>query len=78
MHKIPHTVHGINGIEIQRRVGTSRDQGGKMFLLRGANPEKYRERTEVKGQVDVHHKFSGTMEELLATYRKLTSGGSAE
>jgi hypothetical protein len=45
-----------------------------MFLLRGAAPEKYRERAEVKGDVNVHHKFSGTMEELLATYRKLTSG----
>ena len=49
-----------------------------MFLLRGAAPEKYRERAEVKGEVSVRHKFDGTMEELLATYRKLTREGPEE
>jgi hypothetical protein len=49
-----------------------------MMLLKGANPEKYSEKREVKAQVDVSHKFSGTMEELLATYRKLTTEGPAE
>lgn len=47
--------------------------GLMMFLLRAADPEKYRERSEVKGKVDVTHKFSGTMEELLATYREIVS-----
>lgn len=47
--------------------------GLMMFLLRGADPEKYRERSEVKGKVDVTHKFSGTMEQLLATYREIVS-----
>ena len=49
-----------------------------MFLLKAANREKYGERTEVKGKVDVTHKFEGTMEELLATYRKLTREGPEE
>jgi hypothetical protein len=49
-----------------------------MFLLKAAAPEKYRERAEVKAEVDVTHKFSGTMEELLATYRKLTQTGPVE
>lgn len=54
--------------------------GLMMFLLRGADPEKYRERSEVKAKVDVTHKFSGTMEELLATYREIVSkeGQSAQ
>lgn len=42
------------------------------FLLRGAKPEKYRERFDHSGTVDHNHKFSGTLEELLATYRNLT------
>jgi hypothetical protein len=49
-----------------------------MFLLKAAAPEKYRERSEVKAEVDVTHKFEGTMEELLATYRKLTSTAPVE
>jgi hypothetical protein len=49
-----------------------------MFLLKAAAPEKYRDRAEVKAEVDVTHKFSGTMEELLATYRKLTQTGPVE
>lgn len=47
--------------------------GLMMFLLRAADPEKYRERSDVKAKVDVTHKFSGTMEELLATYREIVS-----
>ena len=55
------------------RVATERvySDGLMMFLLRGAAPEKYRERTEVSGAVNHTHKFAGTMEELLATYRHL-------
>ncbi len=45
--------------------------GLAMFMLRAADPEKYRERSEVKSEVKVQHKFEGTMEELLALYRKL-------
>ncbi len=42
--------------------------GLMMFMLRAANPEKYREQHEVKGTLDLTHKFAGTMEELLAVY----------
>lgn len=42
------------------------------FMLRGAKPEKYRERHQ--HNVDVTDKrFSGPLEQLLATYRKLTT-----
>jgi hypothetical protein len=41
------------------------------FLLRGAFPEKYRERFDHKLSGEVSHKFKGTFEELLATYRDL-------
>jgi hypothetical protein len=56
------------------RVATERvySDGLMMFLLRGAAPEKYRERTELKGEVTHNLKFAGTMEDLLSTYRKLT------
>jgi hypothetical protein len=50
---------------------THYSDGLLMFLLRGAAPEKYRERSEVTGRVDVNLKFQGTMEELLATYRRI-------
>lgn len=49
-----------------------------MFYLKAAKPEKYRDRAEVKGDVNVKHKFDGTMEELLALYHKLTMGRPAE
>lgn len=62
------------------RIATERvySDGMTMFLLRAADREKYGDRTEVKGKVDVTHKFEGTMEELLMTYRKLTSEGPKE
>lgn len=41
------------------------------FLLRGAFPEKYRERFDHKLSGEISHKFKGTFEELLATYRDL-------
>lgn len=45
--------------------------GLMMFLLRGAAPEKYRERQDVTGTLNHRHKFEGTMEELLATFRAI-------
>jgi hypothetical protein len=45
--------------------------GLMMFLLRGAAPEKYRERTEHSGEVTHKHRFEGSLEDLLATYRQL-------
>jgi hypothetical protein len=43
------------------------------FLLRGAKPEKYRERIEHKVEPgEGMKKFAGTMEELLGVYRELT------
>lgn len=55
------------------KVGTERvySDGLMQFLLRGAAPEKYRERSDVSGSVNHTHKWTGTMEELLATYRQL-------
>jgi hypothetical protein len=49
-----------------------------MFLLRGAKPEKYRERFkhEVSGHLNVT-RFKGTIQDLLATYRELTQAGDA-
>lgn len=45
------------------------------FLLRGAKPEKYRERHQVnvKGDLKVT-KFKGDMQDLLNLYRNLTQG----
>ena len=45
-----------------------------MFLLRGARPEKYRERhhMDVNANIAVT-KFKGSLEDLLATYRNLVS-----
>ncbi len=44
------------------------------FLLRGAKPEKYRERFQHEGTLDVRFpKFQGSLEELLATYRNLVT-----
>jgi len=45
---------------------------GLMMLLARAGDPKYRSSIEHKGQVDVKHKFEGTLEELLATYRTVT------
>jgi hypothetical protein len=49
-----------------------------MFLLRGAAPEKYRERSEVSAKVDVGHKFAGTMEELLRLYGRVANQESKD
>lgn len=69
-------VNGVpKGIYFQGgKCGTEQvySDGLMMFLLRGAAPEKYRERTELKGEVTHNLKFAGTMEDLLSTYRKLT------
>ena len=44
------------------------------FLLRGAKPATYRERHQITGSVDLNvTKFKGSLEDLLATYRALTS-----
>ena len=44
------------------------------FLLRGAKPQRYRERfqADVTANINVT-KFKGSLEELLATYRNLTT-----
>lgn len=47
------------------------------FLLRGARPEKYRERHRVDGSIDHTLKFSGDMAELLALYRDLAHGDNS-
>lgn len=69
------SIHGTErGIYYMgERVATEKvpSDGLAMFMLRAADPEKYRERSEVKSEVKVQHKFEGTMEELLALYRKL-------
>jgi len=52
--------------------------GLMMFMLRAAAPDKYRERSEVKGSVDLNLKFAGTMEELLALYREVVSRENAD
>jgi len=69
------SVEGVTkGVYFQGdRVATERvySDGLMMFLLRGAAPEKYRERTEVSGQLNHNLKFAGTMEELLGLYKKL-------
>ena len=44
-----------------------------MFLLRGAKPERYRERFDHTVTASVAHKFEGSMEDLLATYRTLAA-----
>lgn len=59
---------------------TVHSDGLLQFLLRGAKPHKYREQIAVKhtGQLDTSpKKFTGTMEELLALYRKMTSKSAA-
>ncbi len=43
------------------------------FLLRGAKPEKYRERFQHDGTVNHSLRFEGQLEDLLATFRKLTT-----
>lgn len=50
-----------------------------MFLLRGAMPNKYRERgsVEVSGSVK-HLKFDGSMMELLALHRELAAKANAD
>jgi DNA-binding CsgD family transcriptional regulator len=52
--------------------------GLQQFILRGAKPEKYRERYQhdVRGAVGL--KFAGSLEELLATYRDLTKAEEAQ
>jgi len=68
-------VEGVKrGVYYQgERCGTEivHSDGLMMFLLRGAAPEKYRERSELSGKVDLNLKFAGTMEELLAMYRRI-------
>ena len=52
------------------------DGGLAQFLLRGAMPEKYGTKTQVSGEIDIGmKKFTGTLEDLLATYRELTAKG---
>jgi hypothetical protein len=46
------------------------------FLLRGAKPEKYRERFSHDVNAKVTHRFDGTLEDLLTTYRALTADDS--
>jgi hypothetical protein len=48
------------------------------FLLRGAKPEKYRERFQHDGSINHNLRFSGQLEDLLATFRKLTTEDSQE
>lgn len=43
------------------------------FLLRGAKPEKYRERFQHDGTINHRHKFEGQLEDLLAVFRMLTT-----
>ncbi len=45
-----------------------------MFLLRGAKPQKYRERYDhtLSGEITHAHRFKGTLQDLLATYHELT------
>jgi hypothetical protein len=43
------------------------------FLLRGAKPEKYRERHQHTHTGDVNLRFKGSLEELLAAYRNLAT-----
>lgn len=43
------------------------------FLLRGARPEKYRERFSGEIASTVSHKFEGSLEDLLKTYHRLTA-----
>ncbi|MBZ5578236.1 MAG: hypothetical protein LAP40_16865 [Acidobacteriia bacterium] len=59
---------------------TVQSDGLLQFLLRGAMPHKYRDQVNVKhsGKIDTGvKKFAGSMEELLALYRKLTSKTAA-
>lgn len=75
-------VEGVRkGIYFQGcRVATERvySDGLMMFLLRGAAPDKYREKTEHSGAVDLNLRFKGSLTELLATYRELASEETAD
>jgi len=46
------------------------------FLLRGLKPETYRERFSHDVNAKVAHRFEGTLEDLLTTYRALTADDS--
>lgn len=48
------------------------------FLLRGARPEKYRERFQHTHSGDLNLKFKGSLEALLSTYRELTNPAAEE
>ena len=49
------------------------------FLLKGAKPEVYGDRVKHSGKVaQQKFKIKGSMEELLATYRELTAGKTAD
>lgn len=41
-----------------------------MFVLKGAKPEKYRERQQIEATVKSDVKFSGTFEDLLILYKQ--------
>jgi hypothetical protein len=51
--------------------------GLMMFMLRAANPKKYRENHDHSGDVNHHLKFDGSLMELLSLYRRMSSSSDS-
>lgn len=68
-------LRGEDGKPVRGKMVTVRkfSDSNLQFFLRGARPEKYRERFNHTGVVTHEHKFKGTLEQLIATYRALTT-----